>query len=184
MFFPKPKCNKRLYVSTDDFLKLIPESTSTEQAVKLLKYIQDKEHNYELKLQMNEKEKEIYVLELKLQKIEKEKELELNKIKYESEIKCKNQEIEFLTKTILSSNLACTSRGIFEYILKGVNSELNFPKNFNARNVCDKIIACKPSIILSYKLNFSSILYYSNRFKFGRYKDQRKVDKPNCGLSC
>ena len=35
MVFPKP---------TDEFLKLAPEGNSTEQTIKLLKYIQDKEY--------------------------------------------------------------------------------------------------------------------------------------------
>ena len=48
MIFPKPKATKcnimikcnnrqRRYSSTDEFMKLMPEETSTEQAVKLLK---------------------------------------------------------------------------------------------------------------------------------------------------
>ena len=118
MVFPKPKANKfnnrqRLYISTEEFLKLIPKETSTEQAVKLFKTIQD----LELQIQIKD---------------------------YESDIKCKNQEIVYLTQNILSSNFACTSRGIFEYVLKAANSELKLPKNFNARSVCDQIIACKP----------------------------------------
>ena len=140
MAFPKPKANKfnnrqRLYISTEEFMKLIPKETSTEQAVKLYKTIQETETERKLTEKLTE---------LKLQMKDYENELKLQIKDYESEIKYRNQEILFLTQKILSSNFACTSRGIFEYVLKAANSELKLPKNFNARSVCDQIIACKP----------------------------------------
>ena len=116
-------------------MKLIPKETSTEQAVKLFKTIFDLEIETQRKLN-----------ELKLQMKDSENELKLQIKVYESEIKCKNQEILFLTRNILSLNFACTSRGIFEYVLKAAHAELKLPENFNAHSVCDQIIACKPSI--------------------------------------
>lgn len=81
--FPKPKYCKRLYFSVDDFLKLIPEGTKADQAVKLFKQCIDLEKEKELL-------KEVFAIKLK----RSENELAIKLIDYEIELKEKKNSIK------------------------------------------------------------------------------------------
>ena len=52
-------------------------------------------------------------------------------------------EINALTKSMLQISRECTSRGIFEFVLKGCQVELGVKGNFNASSVCAKLVQCK-----------------------------------------
>ena len=136
---PLRRYNKRCYSSTDEFLKIIPDKITKTQAINLLKQFTDQE------LRVQQKESELRVQqkesELRVQLLESE----LKHLKNESELKfqLKDNEITHHRQQALVMKSACTSRGIFEYVLKAVHAELGLVGKFNARQVCDEIIKCK-----------------------------------------
>ena len=125
---PLRQCNTRCYLSTDEFLKIIPDKITKTQAINLLKQFTDQERKF-------------LESELRVQLLESE----LKHLKHESELKfqLKDNEITHHRQQALVMKSACTSRGIFEYVLKAVHAELGLVGKFNARQVCDEIIKCK-----------------------------------------
>ena len=125
---PLRQCNTRCYLSTDEFLKIIPDKITKTQAINLLKQFTDQERKF-------------LESELRVQLLESE----LKHLKNESELKfqLKDNEITHHRQQALVMKSACTSRGIFEYVLKAVHAELGLVGKFNARQVCDEIIKCK-----------------------------------------
>ena len=125
---PLRQCNTRCYLSTDEFLKIIPDEITKTQAINLLKQFTDQERKF-------------LESELRVQLLESE----LKHLKNESELKfqLKDNEITHHRQQALVMKSACTSRGIFEYVLKAVHAELGLVGKFNARQVCDEIIKCK-----------------------------------------
>ena len=143
---PLRQCNTRCYLSTDEFLKIIPDEITKTQAINLLKQFTDQERKFlESELRVQQKESELRVqqkeFELRVQLLESE----LKHLKNESELKfqLKDNEITHHRQQALVMKSACTSRGIFEYVLKAVHAELGLVGKFNARQVCDEIIKCK-----------------------------------------
>ena len=141
---PLRRYNKRCYSSTDEFLKIIPDEITKTQAINLLKQFTDQERKFlESELRVQQKEFERKLLESELER--KLLESELKHLQNESELKfqLKDNEITHHRQQALVMKSACTSRGIFEYVLKAVHAELGLVGKFNARQVCDEIIKCK-----------------------------------------
>jgi hypothetical protein len=95
-----------------------------------------KEKEFGLKIKETEKE----VKDVVINSLEKE-------IHYLNEMMGKEKEL-FNEKTknfdnqLLMAESACTSRGILEYYLKAIDTELSQkPRNFNAKAVCDLFIS-------------------------------------------
>ena len=127
---PLRQCNTRCYLSTDEFLKIIPDEITKTQAINLLKQFTDQE----LRVQQKESELRVQLLESELKHLKNESELKFQ---------LKDNEITHHRQQALVMKSACTSRGIFEYVLKAVHAELGLVGKFNARQVCDEIIKCK-----------------------------------------
>lgn len=64
------------------------------------------------------------------------KNLEIAKAEYCGQIKA-------LEAQVLQVSSACTSRGIYEFALKGCHSELGIKGTFNASSVCKALIDCE-----------------------------------------
>lgn len=130
-----------------------------ELAIKL------KEIESAIKLKENELAMKLVDCEVELKEKEipfkiKEKELAIKLKEKEFEIMCKDQEINHLKQEIITTNSARKSLHVFEIVLMGAYSELELENDFNAITLFDQIVKCKRTVynILSYKLNFSSIV--------------------------
>ena len=132
---PLRRYNKRCYLSTDEFVKIIPDGITKTEAINLLKQFTDQELKFlESELRVQQKEIERKLLESELKHMQNVSELKFQ---------LKDQEIIHHRQQALIMKSACTSRGIFEYVLKAVHAELGLVGKFNARQVCDEIIKCK-----------------------------------------
>ena len=146
---PLRRYNKRYYLSTDEFVKIIPDGITKTEAINLLKQFTDQELKFlESERKFLESERKFLESEFRVQQKEFERKLlesELKHLQNESELKfqLKDKEITHHRQQALVMKSACTSRGIFEYVLKAVHAELGLVGKFNARQVCDEIIKCK-----------------------------------------
>jgi hypothetical protein len=123
------------------------------------KELEKKDSENEIQLLKKDSENEMLKKDSENEILKKDSEIQLLILKKDSEIellkKDKDHEIATLTRDLLQSKSACTSRGIFEYVLKGVQSELNLPGQFNAKMVCDALVkrkSCSSLFILKLTL--------------------------------
>jgi hypothetical protein len=139
------------------------EKKDSENEIQLLKLKKDsellKKDSELLKKDSELLKKDSELLKKDSELLKKDSEIQLLILKKDSEIellkKDKDHEIATLTRDLLQSKSACTSRGIFEYVLKGVQSELNLPGQFNAKMVCDALVkrkSCSSLFILKLTL--------------------------------
>jgi hypothetical protein len=105
----------------------------------------------ELKIKDFKKDLEIQKLnsmkEMEIQKLNSMKEMEIQYLKEELKIQKLNSthqlEMTIAAHDSIISQSACTSRGIFEYYLKGVFSEFKLKGAYNSRAACDELVKCK-----------------------------------------
>ena len=100
-----PKRFKPLFLSTEEFLKIIPKNFPLEESIEYFKKLSDMEKKYEIL------------------RIERQNAYEIQQ---------REKEITSLHQKLIVANMACTSRGIFEYVLKAANPN---PYIFDARRV-------------------------------------------------
>ena len=74
-------------------------------------------------------------------------------------LKVLDVEKKSLEKELLTSTQALTSRGIFEFYLKGIFTELGTRGNFNASSVCDALKKCKVSFLIL--ITYRNIVYFT-----------------------
>jgi hypothetical protein len=145
---PEVRSAKLRFLFEVEFEEILIGDAPNDLKMKVFQlFMENPKKEKELELESMKKEKE-----LELESMKKEKELELESMKKEKEIdylkhqlimKDRENEIKTLARALLESQSACTSRGIFEFVLKGIFSELNMKGNFNAKAVCDEFVKCK-----------------------------------------
>ena len=158
--FDKTKILAIKYLPTVEVFAILEHIVNLEKEVEL--GVKDRElalahKDAELKVLRAEKDKDRELVEKDKALALVQKDLEL--AHKDTLLKVLDVEKKSLEKELLTSTQALTSRGIFEFYLKGIFTELGTRGNFNASSVCDALKKCKVSFLIL--ITYRNIVYFT-----------------------
>lgn len=122
----------------EEFIEMMEPDEATRQKLNLLAaFVKSLDNTEIVKAQ---KDLEILKVQKDIEILKVQKDMKIAESQFCAEIKA-------LEANVLKLSSACTSRGIFEFALKGVYSELGLKGTFNASAVCKVLIDCELPIV-------------------------------------